>query len=178
LIDTAYSENLPLQIAGLRILEARARLGIAVGQQYPQFQAAVGNATAVGLSNNAANSHGIDHSYWDYPLGFDAAWELDFWGRYAKGVNAQEAEYFASVADYDNAIVSLVAEVARTYSVIRTFEVLLELARDNVKLQEEARIAMQRHGGDVGARRGSRGLRWKHPRHSFAEIGLQQSRTR
>jgi len=35
LVDIAYRQNLPLQIAGLRILEARARLGIATGQQYP-----------------------------------------------------------------------------------------------------------------------------------------------
>ena len=43
LVETAYQENLPLQIAGIRILEARAQLGIAVGGLYPQQQQATGN---------------------------------------------------------------------------------------------------------------------------------------
>ena len=38
LIDTAFQQNLDLQIAGLRIMEARAQLGFAVGTQYPQSQ--------------------------------------------------------------------------------------------------------------------------------------------
>ena len=38
LINTAYQQNLDLQIAALRILEARAQLGIATGNQYPQLQ--------------------------------------------------------------------------------------------------------------------------------------------
>ena len=38
LIQIAYHQNLPLQTAGLRIAGARAELGIAIGQQYPQFQ--------------------------------------------------------------------------------------------------------------------------------------------
>ena len=40
LVELAYRQNLPLQIAGLRIVEARAQLGVATGQQYPQVQAA------------------------------------------------------------------------------------------------------------------------------------------
>ena len=38
LVEKAYQQNLPLQIAGIRILEARAQLGIAVGNSYPQAQ--------------------------------------------------------------------------------------------------------------------------------------------
>ena len=43
LIDTAYRENLTLQIAGVRVLEARAQLGIAIGSVYPQTQQATGS---------------------------------------------------------------------------------------------------------------------------------------
>jgi NodT family efflux transporter outer membrane factor (OMF) lipoprotein len=142
LIQLAYQQNLPLQIAGLRILEARAQLGIAVGRQYPQLQAAFGSASAVGLSKHAANSVLIDRDYWDYQLGFDAEWEIDFWRKYAEGVDAEEANFLATVADYDDALVSLTAEVARTYAVIRTFEVLIDFARQNVTVQEDGlRIA-------------------------------------
>src|SRR5205807_3152743 len=38
LIETAYHQNLTLQVAGLRVLEARANRGVAVGQFFPQLQ--------------------------------------------------------------------------------------------------------------------------------------------
>lgn len=137
LIDLAYQQNLSLQIAGLRIMEARAELGIAIGQQYPQTQEAFGSIMATGLSMNAPNSAGIDSKFTNYQLGFDATWELDFWGKYRRNVEAAAANLLATTADYDNALVSLTAEVARTYAVIRTFEVTIELTLENIKLQED-----------------------------------------
>jgi NodT family efflux transporter outer membrane factor (OMF) lipoprotein len=137
LIQLAHQQNLPLQIAGLRILEARARLGIAIGGQYPQQQEAFGSASGVGLSKNASNSFDIDRYHGNYELGFDSTWELDFWGKIRRDVEAAHAGLIASVADYDDSLVSLTAEVARTYAVIRTLEVLIELTSENAKVQEE-----------------------------------------
>jgi NodT family efflux transporter outer membrane factor (OMF) lipoprotein len=148
LVELSYRQNLPLQIAGLRIVEARAQLGIVTGQQYPQVQVATGSAAAVGLSENTANLANfgaIDRDYLDYQLGFDAVWELDFWGKYRRGIEAGTAGLLATVADYQSALVSLTAEVARTYVVVRTFEVLIEQAQENVRIQEEGfRIADSR----------------------------------
>jgi NodT family efflux transporter outer membrane factor (OMF) lipoprotein len=145
LIRTAYHHNLSLQIAGLRIYEARAQLGIALGQRWPQLQFAFGSATAVGLSKHAANSVLADHNFWDYQAGFDAQWELDFWRRLGENVHAEEATYESAIAEYDDALVSLVAEVARTYAIIRTFEVLVDLSRKNEALQADGlRIAQSR----------------------------------
>lgn len=146
LIQTAYEQNLPLQVAGLRILEARAQLGIAVGNRYPQLQQAVGSVTAVELSKNSPNFIPLtDDSFTNYQVGFDAAWELDFWGRFRRGIEAAEANLAVSVADYDNALVSLTAEVARAYVNIRTLEERLTLARTNIGLQQESlRIAQVR----------------------------------
>lgn len=150
LVDMAYQENLPLQIAGLRILEARAQLGIAVGLQYPQSQRLTGSATAVELSENSPNYNpAADDSFKDYQVGFDAAWELDFWGRFRRGIESADANLNATIADYDNALVSLTAEVARTYVSIRTLEERLAIARQNIELQQESlRIAQVRfdHG--------------------------------
>ena len=73
LIGIASRQNLDLQNAGLRILEARAVLGIAVGSQYPQTQQFSGGATTIGLSENAPNSAAADQSFHNYQLGFDAA---------------------------------------------------------------------------------------------------------
>ncbi|OQZ00904.1 MAG: transporter [Candidatus Brocadia sp. UTAMX2] len=137
LIKLAYQQNLPLQITGLRILEARARLGIAIGRQFPQQQEVFGGVTREEISDNAPNSSFRDQNYLDYQVGFDAVWELDFWGKFRRDVQAAHATLISSEADYDDALVSLTAEVARTYTVIRTFEVLIELTRKNAKVQEE-----------------------------------------
>ena len=65
LVEDAYQQNLTLQIAGLRILEARAQLGIATGNLYPQQQQLAGGAAAVGGSRNAANTAGADLHFKD-----------------------------------------------------------------------------------------------------------------
>src|SRR5689334_7646476 len=127
LVATAFRQNLSLQVAGLRILEARAQLGIAVGKQYPQVQAAIARATNIGLSDRAANIPGLNQNFSDFQVGFDAAWELDFWGKYGRGVKAEQANVHATEADYQDALVVLAAEVARTYAAIRTFETLIDL---------------------------------------------------
>jgi NodT family efflux transporter outer membrane factor (OMF) lipoprotein len=137
LIELAYRQNLPLQIAGLRIVEARAQLGVVTGRQYPQVQMAVASATAIGLSKNVVNIPTLPRQFGTYQLGFDATWELDFWGKYRRGVEAEAAALLGSVADYDAALVSLTAEVARTYVLVRTFEVLIAETKENVRVQEE-----------------------------------------
>ena len=140
LIELAFEQNLSLEVAGLRIAEARAQLGIATGSLFPQVQEVFASGSAVGLTQTQANVVSPDRltrNYLGYQVGFDAAWELDFWGKYRRGVQAQAATLLASVADYYSAVVSLTAEVARTYTLIRTYEVLVEQAHENVKLQED-----------------------------------------
>ena len=150
LIETAYRQNLPLQIAGLRIMEARAQLGVAVGNKYPQLQQLSGSATAVEISDNAPNAIAADKFYYNYELGFDAAWELDFWGRFRRGVESAQATYMASIAGYDNALVTLTAEVARAYVQIRTFEDRIRIADENVKIQKRSlEIAEARFEGGI-----------------------------
>ena len=136
LIETAYRENLSLQIAGIRILEARARLGIAVGGQYPQIQDATGAYSRNVISENAPNAAAADRDFDDLFVGFDAAWEIDFWGRFRRGIESANASFGATVADYDDLLVSLTAEVAATYIVIRELEERLVLARENVGIQQ------------------------------------------
>ena len=150
LIDLASQQNLDLQNAGLRILEARAQLGIAIGSQYPQTQQIGGEANVNQLSENAPNGAGADKFFYNYQLGFDAAWELDFWGRFRRGIESANASLYSTLADYDDILVSLIAEVARTYFDIRTFEQRLAVARENVELQEKSLdIAAARYEGGV-----------------------------
>jgi NodT family efflux transporter outer membrane factor (OMF) lipoprotein len=150
LVETSYQQNLTLRIAGLRIMEARAQLGIAVGRLYPQLQQASGDISGNQVSDNAPNAAASNKFFYDFQTGFDAAWELDFWGRYRRGVESADANLSASIADYDDVLVSLLAEVAATYSLIRTFQERLEFARQNVKIQTRSlQIAEARFSGGV-----------------------------
>ncbi|MGJ0509307.1 MAG: efflux transporter outer membrane subunit [Methylocystis sp.] len=138
LVQTAAEQNLPVQIAGLRILEARAQFGVAVGQMFPQQQEGSGAGVWDKISERAANKANLPkHAFADYSIGFDATWEIDFWGRYRRNVEAAEARMMATIADYDSALVSLTAEVARSYITLRTYETLLQIAHQNVTLQRE-----------------------------------------
>ena len=139
LVESAYRQNLPLQIAGLRILEARAVLGITTGNIYPQVQQSRGELAYSRLSENTANTApGFDQKYGEANFGFDAGWELDVWGKFRRAIESGEANLEASVADYDDFLVSLTAEVARTYVVIRTVEERLTVARQNVGIQQRS----------------------------------------
>jgi NodT family efflux transporter outer membrane factor (OMF) lipoprotein len=132
LIQTAYEQNLSLQIAGLRVLQARAQLGIVTGDLYPQLQQMTGDYSRV--KNPGTPSDYFNES----SFGFDAAWELDFWGKFRRGIESADANLIASIASYDDVLVTLTAEVARTYVQIRTFQERIRLAEKNIKIQKRA----------------------------------------
>ncbi len=146
LIAHAYSENLNLQVAGLRILEARAALGIATGLKYPQSQSVGALFAGSKSSENAppfsnlpddvANRIDTNTTFWS--TSFDIAWEADVWGRFRRGVEAADANLAAKMLSYDAVLVTLTGDVALTYAAIRTLEQRLEYVRQNVKLQEES----------------------------------------
>ena len=129
LVDAALAQNLPLQSAALRVLQAQQQLAIAIGNQYPQQQQATGSASRQKADDTTFNN---------YSLGFNLAWEVDFWGRFKRRVESSEAELDASVADYDGVRVSLVAQVAQAYISIRTFQERIDVARQNIEYQEES----------------------------------------
>ncbi len=79
LIELAYQQNLTLQIAGLRVLEARAQLGVVAGSLYPQVQQATGS-----YSYNRGAGAGAEPYFSGASIGFDAGWELDFWGKFRR----------------------------------------------------------------------------------------------
>jgi len=156
LITIACKQNLSLQVAGLRILEARARLGIAIGLQYPQAQSLDGGYSFNKFSKNAPPlsefpndiRNQTDATANIYQAGFNAAWELDFWGKFRRGVEAADASLAASIAGYDTLLVLLTAEVSNAYVVIRTLEQRLEFANSNVEIQKRGlKIAEVRFKG-------------------------------
>lgn len=134
LVEIARRNNNTLEIAGLRVLEARAQLGIAVGSQYPQSQLAVGDATYLSPPENS----GVTSNYWQYGLGLTAAWEIDFWGKFRRGIESADAAFMASMAAYNQAQVILTALVVDTYAISRILEEQLWYARENVALQQQS----------------------------------------
>ncbi len=141
-IDTAYRQNPGLQAAAVRIMEARAQLGIAKGKLFPQTQQLGSSLSHNQLSGNSPNLTNFDRIYTAFDMGFDALWEVDLWGKFRRGVEAADANLEASLLDYDDVLVSLTAEAASGYTQIRAFEQRLALARDNVEIQQRSlRIA-------------------------------------
>jgi NodT family efflux transporter outer membrane factor (OMF) lipoprotein len=133
LIQVAYQQNLSLRSAGLRIMEARAQLGLVKGNLFPQVQNMQGDLFTIGTAGPAA-----DRYYNAASVGFDAAWEMDFWGKFRRSIESADDNLLASVADYDDVLVSLTAEVARTYVNIRTLQERIDLAQKNGELQQNS----------------------------------------
>ncbi|HZZ29553.1 MAG TPA: efflux transporter outer membrane subunit [Pirellulales bacterium] len=143
LIETAYRQNLDLKTAGQRILEARAQRNIAAGNLFPQSQSADALYAHAQLPDNGALALPSTLNLW--ATGFNLSWELDFWGRYRRTVEAADADYDARVEDYHDAIVMLLSEVATNYVQMRTYEQRLQFAAQNVEIQKgSTQIAEER----------------------------------
>ncbi|WP_377930618.1 TolC family protein [Alkalimarinus sediminis] len=127
LVDAANQQNLDIEAAGLRILQARMVYGISDALSYPQVQV---------VSGQLAKIYTDDKSYNNAALSFDAGWEMDVWGKYARGLESAEAALYASIASYNNITVSITAEVARNYVNYRTFQERVLLSQRNIQIQE------------------------------------------
>jgi len=138
LIDCAYRQNLSLREAGFRILQARAQRGIAVGRLFPQTQDAFGKYVrqASGLREASGGAFSDQFSN-QWSLGFNLAWELDFWGRFRRAVIAADATLDASVNDYDFVLVTLLADVAQNYVQICQDEERIRYLIENVEQQDQ-----------------------------------------
>ncbi len=163
LVETAYRQNPSLHAAGVRVLEAQARRAIAFGLLFPQQQQAFGELSWNQVSENAGGptldlsraqnvlgavtsplgtlgngvfgDPGIDNTFHNWQFGFGASWELDVWGRYRRGIEAADAQILATVASYDDVLVSLIAEVATNYVLLRSLEEQLAVTNNNVAIQ-------------------------------------------
>jgi NodT family efflux transporter outer membrane factor (OMF) lipoprotein len=155
LVQTAYQQNLPLRIAGVRVLGARAQLGVAAGELYPQSQQGLGSVQKNRLSQTSPLSGpSSPDNFWLAQIGLTASWEIDFWGKFRRAIESADASLMAAVADYDNALVSLTGDVANSYISLRTLEKRLNIARQNVEVQKKSlRIAQARFKGGTTSKR-------------------------
>jgi NodT family efflux transporter outer membrane factor (OMF) lipoprotein len=154
-IDTAYRQNLSLRLAGVRVLEARAQLGVAIGEWFPQTQLAHGSLEKIRVSEHAAMAQpGRSLNYYQAEIGLRASWELDFWGKFRRAIEAADASLIATIADYDSTLVSLTGDAAASFIAIRTLEKRLEIARQNLEMQKEnLKIATAKFQGGATSQR-------------------------
>lgn len=152
LIDQAYRQNLDVRTAGTRILAARAQRNIAVGNLFPQVQEAIADVTRNAISGNRANlPPGITRFFDNNLAGLNLAWEIDFWGRFRRGVEEADAVLDSSIENYDDALVLMIGEVASNYVQYRVFQQRLRYIDDNIAIQTElAKQAEDRLKGGVG----------------------------
>ena len=144
LIETAREENPTLRIAGLAIAQSRALLGIATGSRYPQLQQANGALARLDSWPTEGDNSG-DHAHrTNYNLGFDIGWELDFWGRFARGIESADAVFFASITNHQDAQILLSAQVAQAYFTHLTTAQQIEIAHMNADLQKRSLEITQR----------------------------------
>jgi NodT family efflux transporter outer membrane factor (OMF) lipoprotein len=132
------------------VLQARAILGVAIGEFYPQLQQGVGsliyNRTSAATPLDGPNA--TPARFWTDSVALQAAWEIDFWGKFRRGVESADGAYLASIATYDDVLVALLGDVTATYIGIRTTERLIAVARDNVNKQKQAlAIAQAKYQG-------------------------------
>ena len=132
LIAEAQRVNPNVRTAGLRIMEARAQLGIAGSTRFPQVQQLTGEVVRFGeVRDGAPDTNGVSLS-----AGGRISWEIDFWGRFRRSIEAADAGYFASIAQYDDLQVLMAAQVAGLYCSVRTLEARLLIAQQSAALQK------------------------------------------
>src|SRR5262249_19889285 len=90
--------------------EYRAQLGVARSPLLPELRGTVAAST-----NQIAIGAFAPTSYDALVARADVAWELDFWGRIRRGVQASTADLGAQAAGYQATLLTLVSDVATAY---------------------------------------------------------------
>jgi NodT family efflux transporter outer membrane factor (OMF) lipoprotein len=117
------------------------------------LQEAFGGYSRNKVSSEIANA-APDLWFSNWEAGFNLAWELDFWGRFRRAIEASDAQLDASVDNYDDVLVILLADVATNYVQYRTFQERLFFARQNVEIQAKSlQLADDKHSAGATTER-------------------------
>lgn len=131
LVTTAIRQNLDLQAAAERVLQARSQLRITGSGRFPSLSAGAGltsaNTSAIGASPMV--SPGVDLEVVYSQATLNASWELDLWGRIRRLTEAARAQYLASEEARRAVLTSLVSDVMTAYFNLRELDMELDIAR-------------------------------------------------
>jgi NodT family efflux transporter outer membrane factor (OMF) lipoprotein len=113
LVARALGANFDLKILAARIRVAGAEIGEARAGALPTLDAGAGASFEKSTGQKFAKQ---------FNLGTQVNWDIDIWGRVAKGVEAQTAEFKASEADWRAGYLTLVSDVSTTYFQLMQFD--------------------------------------------------------
>ena len=130
LIRTALKQNYDLQLATERINAERAQLAITRSDQFPQAQ---GSGTFSG-----GKEQNFQTRFNFLSLAVDAAFQLDFFGRYRRATEAARAQLLASEEARHTVTLTLVSDVASAYFALLQLDLELQITQDTVKTQEDS----------------------------------------
>lgn len=147
LVAEALEHNSDLALAAARIEEARANVGLAGAELYPEVQ-----ATAAAARNRSTEKgvfpiqHPINNKF---QVNLQAAYELDLWGRYREASRAARAELLATRYAQEVVRLGLTAEVVQGYFALRALDARLQLARQTLD-DDSAMLDLQRLRHEAG----------------------------
>lgn len=137
LVEAALKENKDLERARANLAASRAARRLAGFDLFPTVSAAGAYGKVRESRNQLPAVISADRNLDDADVGFDAFWELDFFGRVRRGVQAARADEQASAASLRDVEVTVTAEVARNYFVLRGLQEQLEVAVRNADNQAQ-----------------------------------------
>jgi outer membrane protein, multidrug efflux system len=152
LLEEAAQNNQDLVLAAARIDEARATLAGSRAGLYPTLDlagTAVRNRTSENAGKLGPGSNPINR---DFQLGLNAAYEIDFWGKFSQADAAARARLLAQQANRGMVQSSLFANVAASYFTLRAQDAQLQLVQSSFKTrQENLRLQQKRlAAGSIG----------------------------
>ncbi len=150
LINTAESRNYNLAVTARRMMSARQAVREARAAWYPDLGLSAGWSRS---RNSGAMSAPVTDAYTSggFDLGVSMNWEIDIFGRTASSVKAARAAEDASKAEYTAGMVSLCAQVAKTYIELRMYQEQLAVANAHRESQQKVvNIAKARHEAGIG----------------------------
>jgi len=131
LMELALTDNLDLKMALTRIDQARADRRSIRAELFPQIGIKAGGQRHQNLSPIYAR--GVRFNIFE--LGFDALWEVDLFGRLQRQLEAASADLEAAEEEHAQALVTLTAELARSYVEYRNLQNQLRITRSNLEAQ-------------------------------------------
>lgn len=146
LIDKAVKNNYDLQIAIEKIEETRATYQIERAKLFPEIDAigAINRQQySRDLIQNSAATTLLRNRFNYFQAGFDAIWELDFWGKIRHARDAAYAEYEAQIEAMRDVYIILLSDVVRTYVSVRSLQKQLDLLTR--KIDVDTRLLMLTH---------------------------------
>jgi multidrug efflux system outer membrane protein len=148
LIGRALAGNLDLKQSVARVAQARALFTDSRLDLFPRVTSDAG----YGRSDEQTPGFGTARTNIEQAdLGFDAAWEIDLFGRVRHGVESAKAQADASREDLRDVKVTVIAEVARNYLELRGAQARRVVAEANADTQRETlRLTSVRRGIGYG----------------------------